>query len=226
MSSRRNHYRVAATLISMVTSFVVATGCAGTTTTIEQSWAAYDIGHQFHHVVALYDAQDGAIRRSAEDRLVRMLATQGVSATPSYAILSGNEQQHLDVAKLKARAAGYDGLVAMRVIDKTENVEVTPGFGWDYGGFGGYWGYGGGWPYYDPYVYTELVVRVETTAYSLVDNKLVWSAVSKTVDPGNTNDLVNGVTNLVAIELSRRGVVVATRPPIPISGTASASATL
>ena len=77
--------------------------------------------------------------------------------------------------------------------------------------FDDYWG--SAWPsMYDPnYAFTEVVVRVETNVYSLASDELLWSALSRTIDPASSRTVVDEVTTLVAGELSTHGVVVGSR---------------
>ena len=213
-TQRRKLLGAPGTLVSIVLSILAVAACAGSTTSIEQAWMAPEVGQvRLQRVVAIYIGEDGTIRRSAEDRLAQRLVAQGVQAVQAYAVLSSDDIKDLDRAKAKLRAAGFDGVVAMRMVDKETEIEYVPGT------FDGYWGTA--WPYYGygygspGYLYSEVVVRIETTAYSLYDNKLVWSALSKTIDPYDTGELVDDVTKVVANELGRRGVVVATRAPRP-----------
>lgn len=177
-------------------------GCAGNKTHVEQSWTAPDARYvQFHRVAALFVARDGALRRSAEDKMSRELARRGVQAIPAYTILTDQDVQDFNQARQKLVAAGVDGVVAMRPVDKEQHLVVMPAT------FDAYWG--SAWPVvWDPgYAYTETIVRMETNVYSVPDNKLVYSAVSKTVDPGNSRKLIDDVTKLVARELERRRLV-------------------
>lgn len=108
----------------------------------------------------------------------------------------------LNRAKEKLRTLGADGVVVMRLVDREHQLEYIPP------DFDMYWGLA--WPgVYSPgYAYTETIVRMETTAYSLRDIQLVWSALSKTVDPRNARALINDVTKIVAEQLTKRGIVV------------------
>lgn len=209
-----------ATLVSAAAAVALAVapgaGCATTTTEIEQTWQAPSAAQtRFTKVLAVYAGKDVTVRRSAEDRLVQRLAAQGVTARPAYAVLTDAEIANLDAAKTKLRAQGFDGVVAMRVVDRETQVEYSPG---TFDGYWGvawpYWGYGYGYGY-PGYAYTETIVRIETTAYSLDTNKLVWSALSATTDPASVGEMMNDVTQVVATELGRRGVVASRVPPPP-----------
>ena len=178
-------------------------GCSGSSTTIEQSWRAPQGElEQLRNVVTVYISPDGSIRRSIEDQMAAKLYRKGIRATPLYAVLSEDVMHDKDQATAILRQAGYDGVVAIRLVSKES---------YSWGTFDDYWG--SAWPsVYDPsYAITEIVVRVETNVYSLHTNKLLWSALSRTLDPTSTSTVVDEVTSIVAKELDNRGVVVGTR---------------
>ncbi len=96
------------------------------------------------------DSRDGVRRRTAEDAIVHAMSS--LQAVPSYAFIS--ETQLMDAPKLSAaiKAAGFDGVIIMRLVSEHIEINSSPGWGgWGYGGWGHgpYWGgYGGrGWGY-------------------------------------------------------------------------------
>jgi len=176
--------------------------CGGPSTTIEQSWKAPDarIG-KLRNAVTLYLTADGTMRRNVEDAMVTKLARAGIRATPSYTILSDDELEQREVAKAKLMASGYDGVIAIRLVSKEESIEYVPGT------FDGYWGPAWSGAYSPGYMYTETVVRVEVSAYSLTNAELAWSALSKTVDPEGRGAVIDEVTTVAAKELQKQGIV-------------------
>ena len=90
----------------------------------------------------------------------------------------------------------------MRLVSARQHVNVIPG------GFNGYWGTAWGMAYDPGYLETETIVRVESNAYALHSGTLLWTALSKTVDPNNTEDVISNVTAVVARELQHKHIVV------------------
>jgi hypothetical protein len=187
------------TYLPILVSCIV--GCAGSSTKFEHVWhgRSADLA-AVQTVVALYESPDGAMRRIVEDKLARELAQHAMPAVPSYSVLSGRELEDPELAKAALAAAGYDGVVVIRLI----GTETYPGepetTTW-----------GSSWPSaYEDYVFESPVVRVETTLYSLDGGQILWSARSKTVDAGSTNEVIDEVTSLVAATLQQQGVAIAT----------------
>jgi hypothetical protein len=182
--------------------------CGGPSTTVEQTWTAPTVRSQIplQRVVTVFFSDNVTMRRAAEDQLARDLLARGVQATPSYAVLDDAELRNRDAVRSKLLKLGYDGIVTMRIVDRFQELEYMPST------FDGYWGYA--YPYfyspgyYDPgYMYTETVVRVETAAYSLRTNQLVWSALTKTVGD-EANKLIDDTSRVIANQLIRRGLAV------------------
>jgi hypothetical protein len=76
----------------------------------------------------------------------------------------------------------------------------------------GFWGfYERGAPFfYEPgRIDVDTVVRVETNLYSLRPDKLLWSAMTATVDPDNVRQLSSDVVGAVGEQLEDLGVLPA-----------------
>lgn len=171
--------------------------CGGSTTRFEQVWRAPNAAVQ--KVVTLYQSQDGAMRRTIEDKMARKLAGNRVIAVPAHSVLGTGDLIDRDGARRTLLANGFDSVVAIRLI----GTEMFPGdhtmASW------------AAWPTsYEDYVFDSPVVRVETTLYSLRDDTMLWSARSRTVDARSTNEVIEQVTSLVAATLQRQGVAIAT----------------
>jgi hypothetical protein len=181
-----------------------AIGCGGPSTTIEQSWKAPSDGAGPQNLVVIHVAHDGTIRRNAEDKMVSRLAGTGVSAVQSYAVLGEDELSDSDRWRRKLATAGFDGVLAIRLISRTGSEAALRALTLD-----DFWSQ---WSTYDAtYGFNEVVVRIETNVYSLNDNTLLWSALSKTVDPESVGDVIDEVTGVVSKQMQRERVVVGTR---------------
>lgn len=196
--------RRVATLLLCIAVALEFTACAGSTT-IEQSWKAPNLApSNLRNVVTVYISRDATMRRTVEDSMAQRLTHLGVRAVPAYSVLSDDDLKDRDRAKAKLAAGGYDGVVALRLVGKETKLVATPPT------FDGYWGMA--WPgAYDPgYLSTETVVRVETNVFSFADNKLVWSGLSKTVDPNTMRSAIDDVTKVVANALENQQIVAST----------------
>jgi hypothetical protein len=187
-------------------------GCA--TSRIENAWvepSATPKSFALNQVLVTALVSDGAIRRATEDAMDRALSAgpRGQSgqlvAHPSYTLLEDRELVDAAAARKKVEAAGYDGAVLIRFVSSHQEVNVTPP---SYsGGYWGHYGYGGGVVMYDPgTVRTDTILKLQINIYSLAEGKLLWSGVSRTLNPSKIEKLVGDVANAVREDLSDRGL--------------------
>jgi hypothetical protein len=178
-------------------AIALSVGC-GTTASIEHSWRSPTAKTgELTHVVTLCRSRNEAICRSAEDKLASRLAAKGVRAVPAYRVL--NRDQLADRARAldALHAAGFNGLVTMRFVGREHTFVAYPSMDM-------YWGWG-------TEVVPETITRIEINAYSLANNQLVWSGISKSIDADNVHELIDDVTAVASHELLKQRVIVGTR---------------
>ena len=188
------------------------------TSKIEQAWvdpAATPQSFAVERVLTVALARDGAVRRAAEDALVAAL-TSGprgksgkLTAKPSYTLLDESELSDVKAARPKVEAAGYDAAVLIAFVSSEEKITVTPpSYSGYYGGFWGHYGYAYGAMGYDPgYVRQDTILRLQISIYSLRENKLLWSGVSRTLNPSRIDELVQEIADAVVEDLRKRGLI-------------------
>jgi hypothetical protein len=188
---------------------LAAASCAPATS-IEQTWRAPDARPgQFRKVATMFISKNEAIRRPAEDKLAARLRSRGIQAVPAYTVVSTEDVKDHAKAIAALRAAGFDSVIAMRVVSKDTQLQYLPGgfdSYWDMAWPDAYWDYGYGFGYGGALI-PETIVRVETDAYSLVNNQLLWTALSKSVDPDGIRELIDDNTKVVAQSMTRQGLI-------------------
>ena len=130
------------------------------------------------------------------------------NAFPSYNILEEAELRDKERAKTKILQMGFDGAVIMRPLRIEDRVNYVPGSYPPY--YGSFWGYyGWAWPtlYTPDYVYTDKIVQVETTIFSIKDDKLLWTSLSETTNPESARDVVMDIAKAIGKEARKRGLV-------------------
>jgi hypothetical protein len=116
------------------------------------------------------------------------------------------EDDRKDINKLKAKlqAAGIDGAVTMKLIDKRDQTTYVPGS--SYGSFYDYYG-GGAYMGSPGYTVTDTVATVETRIYSVADGKLLWSATSETLNPSDIRSDIGDIAKAVGEELRKEKLI-------------------
>ena len=179
----------------------LAMGCA--TTEMTSTWTDPSAkGAAMSRIAVIAMTKDPGLRRMAEDSAAAQLA--GAQATPSYQVLGDADLKDREGVKAKLKAAGYNGVLVMRLAGVSEQVTAVG----PYDTFDGYYDYAGGAVYAPGYLETDTVVRVISNLYSLPDNKLVWSGTSKTFDPTSASQFMGDVSKAVAKSLQKDRVVL------------------
>jgi hypothetical protein len=202
----------------LLAAIAVLSGCASNP--FVSSWKAPDaqpLQLQGAKVAAVVMMQNEASRRAAEDALAREITARGATGVPMYSIYADSKASNEGAAKAALEAAGVQGVVVMRPVDVSKEVESTPVM---YSGpmYGGYWGgyYGRGWG--APYgmgtvsggdIRTNTIVQIETLVYSLKQNKLVWGGQSKTTNPTSVDKVIKQLAEAATKELQKQGLIPA-----------------
>jgi hypothetical protein len=194
-----------------VSAAVILTACA--TTHFASTWkepSAARLGKmKGKTVVACVAVQDEYLRHEAEDALTAELNKRGVKGVPSYSLLPPGVK---DEALAKAAFEKIDAAAAvvMRPVATQAKTSVYAGAyyaGPSYGGFwGGYWGYGWASPYGAVSVQTDTILVVETLFYSLEQNKLVWTGLSKTTNPSKVGPFIRELVASAVWEMNKAKV--------------------
>lgn len=202
--------------IALGAVFMLAAGLtACATTSFTSTWKAPDaqplgslVGKK---VVGVAFSGNAALRRSAEDSLVSVLAARGAEGVPSYSLISDADIKNEERAKAAIEKSGAVAVIVMRPVSKEQSVTATPSM---YMGpryrpyWGGYWGYGWGSPWVGGVdVRTDTIVNVETLVYSLAQNQLVWAGQSKTTNPSRIDAFVKEVAAGVGQEMKKAGLL-------------------
>ena len=160
--------------------------------------------------------KDAAKRRVWEDAFSGDLAKHGVAATPSYSLFPDAPPDTNQVIAT-VHANGFDGiLVVLRLPTETDKqyvkgyVSIEPDMrnGSNYV------------PYWQRYWTNYLVIKhpgyvdSQTVAISAIDvtttgnnGRLIWSATSRTSDPGSVTDVQRVIAGLVISELAKRSII-------------------
>jgi len=188
-------------LLALLGLVLVSPGCA--TTGLAESWidpSLTELPH-FRKLFVAYQGADATAQRHAEDELAKHL--KEVEVVKCYELLPTAGTLDAQAVKDAVRSAGCDGALVLRLVRVEQELSVSPrAYPAPYHSFNGYWGWGQ--PYAD--VYTDEIVHVETTLYSLADDRLLYTARSETFNPGSTASLIDEIYRAVAADLKAKGL--------------------
>jgi hypothetical protein len=188
----------------MALAFAVSLGVGCATTEMTSEWVDPNAKNAALQKVAIIClTADPGLRRMGEDTAATQL--QGANAVPSYQVLGDTSLQDREAVKGKLAAAGFDGVLIMRLARISERVTAV---GDPYYTFDGYYGYAGSAVYAPGYLETETVVHVVSNLYSLQQNKLIWSGTSQTFDPSSAKSFMTDVSKSVAKSLQKDRIIL------------------
>jgi hypothetical protein len=197
------------TLTWLMSGVLASTLVACSSTTVVTQWQDPSVSTTpivFTKVLALVIASDQSLRRVGEQELCHQV--RRASCTPAYLAVPDSALRDVGAVKAIVRKDGFDGALVFRILGGREKITyVPPSYG------PGFWSYYGvARAGYDPgYYRADQVVRVETSIYSIQEDKLLWVGTTDTVNPDSVASLIKDVGEAVRKELHREGAARASQ---------------
>lgn len=197
-------------LLKSLIAMVIVLSC--NTTKITSSWREPDKTISLNSlskvlVVALFN--DETSRRKAEDEMVAYLNGSGIQ---SYKYLDADfNKKNEEGIRMKIKDAGFDGAITMRLIDvekeKTfnhSNISSFPNYHWAFSGF-----YARNWAFHSDngYYTSTKIYTIETHVFSIKEDKIIWTGLTKTTDPDGVRKMTAEVANVVYKKMINEGFV-------------------
>jgi len=176
-------------------------GCGATR--MKTTWKAPDTSRiHFRKIVAFVLAKDETVRRNGELELCERIKT--VPCAPAFSVVPDADRGNVDAVAKRVDAAGFDGAVVLRYSgQRVQQTYVQTAPLW------GYYGYGWGTAYNPGYVRQDQLVDVETTVYSVRDQKLLWAGVTETMNPSDVRRTVGEIVDATAKAMRKEGLIPA-----------------
>lgn len=193
---------------------VLASACGGAR--VQSAWSNPAVSPApFRNLLAAAITKDPGRRQMMEDAMTAALRDEAPAAetVASRSILS--ESEITDEARVRDHLAltRFDGAIVMRITDVERGDVFVPGRttvvpAW-YRTFWGYYRYWAPIAYEPGYIERRRNVQVETLVYALPAGDLVYSAISRPLDPASADELAARVARVVARDLRQRGFTAA-----------------
>jgi len=150
----------------------------------------------FNKILVIARIKDATANRIAEDKIVAQIKNS--TGVQSYSYLqTGDTAKAVVDARLKKD--GFDGLLVMKLTDVNKTVDYQPGYT-----YGGWYGY----RYSSPgYLSVDQTFYVETSIYSIITDKLLWSGTTATMNPTQLDQTLDEIIVAVKTELMKKGLI-------------------
>lgn len=192
---------------TLLPTVLLAAGCASTK--LANRWVAPEVSEKkVERVLVVGITGDEQRRETFEETFCDRLGQAGVEAVPSSKLTGEVTELTRTELESAVKRGEFDGVITTRLIDVEHETEYVPSSPMVYGGIYDQWGPG----YYGAPVGGYLV---ETTTYKVETNiyraegtgELIWSGVSKTVDPSSRDKALNDIQQLVISEARKDGAL-------------------
>jgi hypothetical protein len=186
---------------------VALDACA--TTSLQSTWknpAAAPLNLKGKKVAVLVVTDEEALRYATEEEASREISAHGAVGVPAHRLVP--QAQIRD--KERARAIfERDGIKAVVVVRQVAKEKALSGSIWSNPGYSSFWGPGfwGGGGGVDGYLRTDTILIVETLAYSLEQNQLVWASQSQTMNPTQVGAFVRELSKTLGTEMEKQGLL-------------------
>lgn len=171
----------------------------GPSTKLEKSWADPSFSlkpNPYKKVLVVAPLKDAASQRIAEDKIVKQIKAGTAIQSYSYLKTADTDPKLLQEQLVKD---GFDGVIVMYLTDVEKSVSYNPGTS-----YGGWYGYRN----YSPGYYTEdKTFLVETSMYSVKDDKLMWSGTTSSLNPSSFDKSMDGIIYAIKTELQKKGIL-------------------
>lgn len=201
---------------------VVLIGCNSTKSTIIDTWkdSTTSIESQnFKKILVVGLLKNDLIRQRVENHFKELNPKFKVS----YPFLNKKSQINQDLLIKLLKSENFDGVITMRLVETQKEVNYAPTtfssyyyspYGYTIGTYGGLfynWYNNYGTIYYSPGSFIEETYYiVETNIFSLNDDKLIWSAVTKTIQFSDIEGGLDDILKTIETEMRKDGSL----PPI------------
>jgi hypothetical protein len=160
-------------------------------------------------------SDQSGVRRQFEDTFVKELALLGVSAKPSYQVLTDEQISSKDTLDAAIREQSMDAVLVTRVIGIEEIQTYTPptytqtpsSYNRHYRDYYSYFNHAAqvSTPaYWDKYE----VLKLESNLYDSATQQLVWSIQSESFDPRSATQLIDDQISVAIKSLRNTGLIV------------------
>jgi len=155
-------------------------------------------------------AKDAQVGRTAERTFVEKMekVAKQTTAIPFFKVIPGEDRTDMEKTKALLAAAGVDGLVVFRVLERDEVTQVNDstiakqawnnmlwwGYGAWYGpGVGAYWGAD-----LNSASVKKSYALIEAALYTAAEGKLAWTARTKSLDAKSVEEVLEKISSEVA----------------------------
>jgi hypothetical protein len=178
-------------------------GCASSSTKIVKTWRdpSFKGPIDFKRTLVVAVDPDRYSRNAAEDTIVDRIGPE--RSVAAHDLLAEDERRASKQVLAKLDQAGVDGIVTIAVVDRRTIVSRDTNAA-NSESFYTYYDRSSAFVTSDAGAKANSVYQVETRIYAVKGGRLLWSALSDTMDPKDTRSGVTQIAKAVGAELRKQ----------------------
>jgi hypothetical protein len=198
--------------LALVSLCLGAVACSTATTQLVKTWRdpAYT-GREVKKVLVIGLTPNPQNQQLFEDAMGERLAKVGVATYTGYATLPKGQMASQEKVVEIVRSLGIEIVVVSRLVALRNEVEYVPTATYapapGYYGMYGYYSYGYTAVYTPGYVTQTQAAYLETNAYDVQAEKLVWSGITRTFDYSSVDAVTRSAAKRIVTGLLDQGVL-------------------
>ena len=162
------------------------------------------------NIAAFFVSDSESTRRPVEEALAREITDRGGQGLAGYTLLTPEQARDARTAADILTKKGVAAVVTMRSVSEEQLNQTTPDTWYQvpvYHKWGDHWVVSWRSVYEPGETRTDTLVRVETLIYSMASRKLIWTGLSETTNPADTDTLVRDLSTRLDKELAKNGLL-------------------
>lgn len=189
-------------------AFAILMASYGSSTRVVSSWKSPDASvSNMDNILVLAMMADRETKDYIERTLVADLSARGVAAatgTSEFGPRGFGDMNQKQVARRLSKK-GYSGILIVSLTAKDQDVRYVPGI--PYTGYYGRYRYMWNNVYSPGYYETYSTYVLDADLFSIADDKLIYSAQTRTYDPSGSQQLARSFSEQIVTDLREQQIV-------------------
>jgi hypothetical protein len=198
-------------LIVVSAGLFLITGCSSTKLTAVWKEPTYTNNQPLKKIFVLGIFDRLSSRQVFENEIAELLKQSGTDAIVSLSVMPPNKEYKYNELQSKLESLNVDGILIVRLKELDKALQYMPGYFGFYGApfgyyrhyYGGYWGFGMSPGYVSEY----NIYQIESNLYISKDDKLVYSAESRSVDPFSCEGMADDISKQLVNNMKANGLI-------------------
>lgn len=198
------------TISHILAAILLIVGCASTR--LVSSWSEPGYQGKIQKILILGMSKNDSIKSTYESTMTAAFQKAGVQAEEARSMIPAGNSANREAIKSALASKGFDSILVTRMVSKREETYFVPDRAYSvsypyYNRFYDYYFHVYPAVYGPGYLATDTIVNLESNIYEIKEGKLIWSAISETINPKDIQKEVGALSELFVNQLKKDGLI-------------------